>query len=73
MCGSSYVSLPCLCKQARALQRLAAAADVLVPLSPLLLEMLHWSDLSKAPQVSPTPAPCICLVSHVLLTSTATG
>jgi Noc2p family len=38
--------------QARALQRLAVAADVLVPLSPLLLEMLHWSDLSKAPQVS---------------------
>lgn len=48
--------------QARALQRLAVAADVLVPLSPLLLEMLHWSDLSKAPQVSAT-----CSLLHCLL------
>lgn len=41
---------PLRLRLARALHRLAASANVLVPLSPLLLEMLQWSDLSKTPQ-----------------------
>lgn len=36
---------------AAALQRLADSAGVLVPLAPLLLEMLTWADLAKPPQV----------------------
>lgn len=36
---------------AAALHRLADSAGVLVPLAPLLLEMLTWADLAKPPQV----------------------
>lgn len=42
---------PLRLRLAAALHRLAASAGVLVPLAPLLLEMLTWADLAKAPQV----------------------
>jgi Noc2p family len=36
----------------RALHRLSGATGLFVPLAPLLLEMLQWSDLSKPPKVN---------------------
>jgi len=50
---------PLRLRLARALHRLAASANVLVPLSPLLLEMLQWSDLSKTPQARPLCHPLV--------------
>lgn len=42
---------------AAALHRVAESAGVLVPLAPLLLEMLTWSDLAKPPQIASGQAP----------------
>ena len=38
----------------RSLNQLAAAVGVYVPVSGILLEMLRWSDLTKAPKAGPT-------------------
>ncbi len=38
----------------RSLNQLAAATGVYVPVSGILLEMLRWSDLTKAPKGGPT-------------------
>ena len=42
---------------ARALNRLAQATGVFVPVAPLVLEILHWGDLSRAPKKAPGDKP----------------
>lgn len=41
----------------RALNRLAQAAGVFVPVAPLLLEILQWRDLARAPKPAPGDKP----------------
>ncbi|KAL4519392.1 hypothetical protein Ndes2437A_g07590 [Nannochloris sp. 'desiccata'] len=51
----SYFPLRLRC--ARALNRLAQATGVFVPVAPLVLEILQWGDLSRAPKPAPGDKP----------------
>eukprot|EP00887_Chlorella_sp_A99_P000978 scaffold5.g978.t1 len=46
---------------ARALNRLAAATGVFIPVAPLLLEVLQWGDLRRAPKPAPGQQPDLLL------------
>jgi hypothetical protein len=46
---------------ARALNRLGQATGLFVPLAPLLVEVLQWGDLSRAPKPAPGQQPDLLL------------